>query len=375
MLLANGFGDVVTDSLSVDVKKVKNNLKVAMDVGIGQRYLEQLSIGRSDSEFDARIKMILTEDADMSEKAADRLMGWFDEMIGWKLPKEQPVKSPVPKPLEIRSISSEPPKPSPATESQKPPEPVLPTDGQGRKKPSLSLWIILVLLVCVVGYFLYQNNQKKEQLRAMQSIFATQTKENEPTNTPDTVSLAQKGRNAYEAGDYAAALEYLLPAAEAGNARAQFDLGQMYYNGHGVERSDTKAAEYYRKAADQGYDIAQYFLGFMYRYGKGVEQSCTMAMTYYQKAADQGEAFYLHHLGNLYRFGECVEQSYTTALKYYQLGAEQGYDYSQYALGDMYYNGYGVAQSVSKAVEYYQLAADQGLAQAIDMLNKINDNR
>ena len=84
VLLANGFGDVVTDSLSVDVKKVKNNLKVAMDVGIGQRYMEQLSIGRPDPAFDARIKKIMTEDADMSEKAADRLIGWFDEMIGWR---------------------------------------------------------------------------------------------------------------------------------------------------------------------------------------------------------------------------------------------------------------------------------------------------
>ena len=41
----------------------------------------------------------------------------------------------------------------------------------------------------------------------------------------------QKGLTAYKSGDYATALREWKPLAEQGDARAQYNLGQMYYNG------------------------------------------------------------------------------------------------------------------------------------------------
>ena len=52
--------------------------------------------------------------------------------------------------------------------------------------------------------------------------------------------------------------------AEKGDARAQVNLGFMYYNGEGVPMTRAEAVKWYRKAADQGYDMAQSKLGFMY---------------------------------------------------------------------------------------------------------------
>jgi Transglycosylase SLT domain len=49
-------------------------------------------------------------------------------------------------------------------------------------------------------------------------------------------------------------------AARLGDAPSQFNLGWMYGNGRGVERSDTWAAFFFHAAAEQGYEQAQRML-------------------------------------------------------------------------------------------------------------------
>ncbi|MDA9060739.1 sel1 repeat family protein, partial [Planktomarina temperata] len=70
----------------------------------------------------------------------------------------------------------------------------------------------------------------------------------------------QKGFAAYNAGDYATALQEWKPLAEAGNVVAQYNLGVMYDNGYGVPQDYAEAVKWYRLAAEQGYDSAQYNL-------------------------------------------------------------------------------------------------------------------
>lgn len=80
-----------------------------------------------------------------------------------------------------------------------------------------------------------------------------------------------------------------LKAAEQGLARAQYNLGEKYYNGIGVARSYEKAVAWFLKAAKQGFAYAQFRLGFMYDCGRGVEQSDAKTREWYQKAAEQGD--------------------------------------------------------------------------------------
>ena len=56
---------------------------------------------------------------------------------------------------------------------------------------------------------------------------------------------------------YAEAAKWYRKAAEQGDADAQFLLGVMYHEGHGVERSDAEAAKWWRRAAEQGDDNAK----------------------------------------------------------------------------------------------------------------------
>ena len=99
-------------------------------------------------------------------------------------------------------------------------------------------------------------------------------------------------------GNYARALHEFRPLAELGNAEAQYSLGVIYTNGHGVTKSDAEAAKWYRMAAEQGLAEAQYNLGAMYAKGIGVPENdapglygrilMSEAVKWYRKAAEQG---------------------------------------------------------------------------------------
>ncbi|MFQ5623290.1 MAG: tetratricopeptide repeat protein, partial [Paracoccaceae bacterium] len=104
----------------------------------------------------------------------------------------------------------------------------------------------------------------------------------------DTGALAQdfdRGKAAFEAGDYAAALTEWRPLAEKGDAWAQNGLGVLYANGFGVAQDFAQALEWYRKAAAQGHARAQTSIGFMYAEGQGVAQDFAQALEWYRKAA------------------------------------------------------------------------------------------
>jgi len=84
------------------------------------------------------------------------------------------------------------------------------------------------------------------------------------------------------------AVHWYRQAADQGNAKAQFNLGNCYSHGNGVLQSFEEAVRWYRKAADQGYAKAQYSLGVVYEKGCGVPQSSSEALKWYKKAAAQG---------------------------------------------------------------------------------------
>ena len=95
--------------------------------------------------------------------------------------------------------------------------------------------------------------------------------------------------DAYLRGDYSTAFQEFEPFAKQGNARAQYNLGLMYDNGHGVPQDYAEAVRWYRKAAEQGDARAQLNLGVMYSKGQGVPQDYVQAHMWFHPAAPQGE--------------------------------------------------------------------------------------
>ena len=90
---------------------------------------------------------------------------------------------------------------------------------------------------------------------------------------------------AYDRANYQTALRVWLEAAEEGDPRAQYFVGEIYQRGLGAEPDFAKAAEWYRRAADQGYGPAQTGLGFLYEKGLGVPADARVALDWYRKAA------------------------------------------------------------------------------------------
>lgn len=97
-----------------------------------------------------------------------------------------------------------------------------------------------------------------------------------------------KGKRAYNRGDFAAALRQFEPLADQGNSVAQFHLGGMYGTGRGVYQSYVEAANWFRKAANQGNAPAQTLLGLLYSHGMGVPANDVEAVKWLNLAAANG---------------------------------------------------------------------------------------
>ncbi len=91
---------------------------------------------------------------------------------------------------------------------------------------------------------------------------------------------------AYERGDYAAALSVWQVQAEKGSADAQYNIGILYDLGRGVEQDKAKAVRWYRQAAIRGLAAAQFNLALMLMNGEGVDRAPIRAHMLFDLAAD-----------------------------------------------------------------------------------------
>ena len=98
----------------------------------------------------------------------------------------------------------------------------------------------------------------------------------------------EAGLEAYERGDYEAALREFRPLAQQGNVEAQFRLGVMYEYAKGPLWNPIEAVNWYRQAAEGGHPKAQAHLGILYRDGHVVPRNNVEAYAWFDNAAAQG---------------------------------------------------------------------------------------
>ncbi len=133
----------------------------------------------------------------------------------------------------------------------------------------------------------------------------------------------EKGITAYQAMDYASALEEFFLLAEQGNAEAQYRVGMMYYNGEGVPKKQPSLGITFEKA-ENGDVSEQFMAGFLIE-GKGLARhDIREAIHWYSKAAKHGDARAQFALANMYYNGVGVAQNYEEAMKWYAKAAEGG---------------------------------------------------
>lgn len=210
-------------------------------------------------------------------------------------------------------------------------------------------------------------------------------------------SGTQEGVAAFEAENYERAFRELKPAAEAGDAEAQYYLGSLSYRGSGIAQDITaarkwfelgarqgyapaqaslayilergtdvaadqeRAADLYRQAGNQGHVIAQRNLGLMHKEGEGVERDYEAAATWFRRAAEQGDGRSAREIGEIFYYGRGgYPLDYEEAIRWYCRGAHLDDGGSQYALYGLYLQGLGVTSDTVTAFTWAAFAADQG---------------
>ena len=129
---------------------------------------------------------------------------------------------------------------------------------------------------------------------------------------------------ASEQHDLAKARGLFAQAAQAGDARAQFNLGRMYLDGKGGPRDYAQALTWSGKAAEQGIPGAEFNLGRIYDEGLGVRRDPERAASWYGKAAAKGFSSAQVKLGDLYVAGRGVTFDAHRAAELYGAAAQQG---------------------------------------------------
>ncbi len=187
---------------------------------------------------------------------------------------------------------------------------------------------------------------------------------------------AERGWQAYLAGDYAAAVGELRPLAEAGEAQAQFYMGTLAEHGAGVPKDYGAALEWYARAAGQGHVGAQFAIGLLYHDGAGqgaVPQDPVAAARWLGAAAEAGNAMAQHLLGRMYRLGRGVARDDALALKWSQTAAQRGVPGAQFEMGVLISSRpHGRAERVA-AYAWFLLAeraGHPGARQNLDLLNR-----
>ena len=160
-------------------------------------------------------------------------------------------------------------------------------------------------------------------------------------------------------------------AAEYGDDRGQFYVGESYYHGRIVEQDYIQASKWFTLSAEKGYAIAQYYLGHMYYRGNGVPIDEKEAMRWFKLSIDRACNEARVTLGDIYCSHKDYE-GYDKAFRLYSDAMRDGYPPAYYKVGMMVYSGWGRPINYSSALKYFRSGAEKDDIDCIFMVGKMS---
>ncbi len=184
--------------------------------------------------------------------------------------------------------------------------------------------------------------------------------------TAPALADIETAHKANDEGDYRLAFGEYLNEAKAGNTEAMIMVGLYYADGLYVERSDEKANEWMLKAAEAGDAIAQRNIAIGYKFGIGnLTRDEEKAFEWFLAAAEQNELDSQFELASAYHYGIGTTTNLPEARLWYMKAAEAGDGRAQYNLASMYANGDGVEKDETVASLWLERAAEQNNHEAL----------
>src|SRR5437764_3321149 len=148
---------------------------------------------------------------------------------------------------------------------------------------------------------------------------------------PLPAQSVKAGIDAWQRADYPGAIAIWRPLAEAGDADAQFNLGQAYRLGRGVPLDLSVAKVWFERAARSGHVDAETTLGLLtFQNGDRVT-----GLKWLKAAADQGEPRALLVYGTALFNGDGVPQDRVLAYALVSRAAAQGLEPAQETLAQL----------------------------------------
>jgi cell division septation protein DedD len=139
------------------------------------------------------------------------------------------------------------------------------------------------------------------------------------------------GVDAWAKGEFTRAVAEWRPLAQAGDADAQFNLGQAYKLGRGVPLDLAMAQSWYRKAAVQGHAQAEDALGLtLFQDGKKAE-----ALPFLEKSAARDERRAQLVLGTMLFNGDGITRDWPRAYALMSRSSQQGLEQASQTLAQM----------------------------------------
>ena len=185
-------------------------------------------------------------------------------------------------------------------------------------------------------------------------------------------------------------LSFLQRRAEAGDPKAQNELGVRYRVGDGVEKDEAKALGWYRSAAKQGFALAYFNLGTAFYNGDGVAPNDGLACAWFLLSAEGGEpsgkAAYervsaSHEnsggavcevlAGDAYINGTEIPQNLAKGLDLYTKAADAGNGAAALRIAYLYMKGIGVPRDPASVLQWLNVAAKRQERQAYHLLGKV----
>lgn len=170
-----------------------------------------------------------------------------------------------------------------------------------------------------------------------------------------------EGKAAIEKGDGNSAIKELLPLAEAGDVKAMYLLGNIYYAGLGFPSDAAKAREFYQQAARKGHIASITNLGMMLRDGVGGPKSTVEAIRFLKTSSNAGDPVAMGGLAEIYLYGLGTSKDEPQAVEWLTKAADLGEPVAQYQLATLHATGgAGLTKNLKKAGEWMEKAAKQG---------------
>ena len=171
---------------------------------------------------------------------------------------------------------------------------------------------------------------------------------------------------------FSKALEWYQKAAQQNDGQGQYGLAYMYFYGQGVAKDIPTAWGWYQKAAANGYSEAMLQLGYLYDTGIGTKADAKIAADWYQKAIAAGNVTAIYNLALMYLEGEGVKKDQAKAMRLLEEGAEASSADAELELGYLYQTGKGpVKQDYTQAINWYKKAAEEGNLTAMYNLGNV----